>query len=200
MKFLPGILLATLSLLLVAGCSSPVGSSNAKTVTSGCSATSHYRIGPGDVLDISVWHNDNLNRTVTVLQDGTITFPLVNNAPAAGKTTVQLQNALAKALQKYVSHPRVSVVVQKTQNNTASVLGEVNDPGSYPVSVGHTTVLDMLAKAGGLTAYADKGNVSVMRKKGGDTRQIHFRYYKAVSNDPGSSDFCVRPGDLVMVH
>ncbi|MGH8274205.1 MAG: polysaccharide biosynthesis/export family protein [Gammaproteobacteria bacterium] len=195
---------AAFCLFAIAGCSSSPAlaqsPNTANTANTGCSTTGSYQIGPGDVLNISVWKNKDLDRVATVLPNGMISFPLVNDVQAAGLTPMQLQNTLNKGLQRYLTHPQVSVVVQKASNTTVSVLGEVNQPGSYPLQVGSTTVLDMLAKAGGLSNFANKGNISVLRKEANGTHRIHFRYYKAISQQPGATDFCVQPGDIVVIH
>ncbi len=203
MKLLSGLVPTAICLLSLVGCASVAktasGPGRATAASTGCSTTGHYRIGPGDVLGISVWQNKNLDTVATVRPDGMISFPLVNDVRAAGETTMQLQKKLTTDLQQYLAHPRVSVVIQSTQGNTASVLGEVSKPGHYKMSNGKTTVLDMLAEAGGLTPFANKGEISVLRKKSNSTRRIHFRYYKAISNQPGAADFCIQPDDIVVV-
>jgi polysaccharide export outer membrane protein len=178
------------------------GAQTATLANAGCSSapTGSYKIGQGDVLNISVWNNKNLDRVATVRPDGMISFPLINAVRAAGRTPTQLQKAVTQKLKRYISAPQVSVVVQKIEGSTASVLGEVNQPGSYPMTSGKTTVLDMLAEAGGLTAYADHGGISVLRKGSNNkTRRIHFRYNQAISGHPGAADFCLQPGDQVVV-
>jgi polysaccharide export outer membrane protein len=147
-----------------------------------------------------VWNNKNLDRVATVRPDGMISFPLINNVRAAGKTPTQLQKTVTQKLKRYVADPEVSVVIQKIHASTASVLGEVNNPGSYDMTQGGTTVLDMLAKAGGFTDFADRGEISVLRKTSdGNTQRIPFRYGQATSQHPGAANLCVQPGDIVIV-
>lgn len=164
------------------------------------SDASVYHIGAGDVLHISVWNNKNLNRTVTVRPDGMISFPLLNDIPAAGSTPMNLQEAMTTGLKKYISDPQVSVVVQTVNSFTVSILGEVHKPGRYEMHSGNTTVLDALAMAGGLTPYADHSGIHVMRdNSAGKAQQIPFHYGRAVSMNPGTADFCVDPGDIIIV-
>lgn len=161
---------------------------------------SDFHIGAGDVLNISVWNNKDLQRTVTVRPDGMISFPLLDDVAAAGLTTRQLQEKVTAGLKQYVTNPQVSVVVQTVNSFTISVLGEVRKPGHYELHSGRVTVLDALAMAGGLTPYASRSRIHVMRDSdAGETRQIHFRYGKAISMNPGNADFCVNPGDIIIV-
>lgn len=166
--------------------------------TVGASADS-YKIGPGDVLHISVWQNKDLDRVVTVRPDGRISFPLVNDMQAAGQTPMQLQGAITKKLEHYLTNPQATVVVQQVNSFTVSVLGEVQHPGRYEMKSDAATVLDVLAQAGGFTNYANKGGIGILRHGSKGTQRIHFRYKKAVSGNPGKSDFCVEPGDVVIV-
>ena len=161
---------------------------------------SSYHIGAGDVLHISVWNNKDLERTVTVRPDGMISFPLIDDIAAAGSTTRQLQKKLTVDLKQYVTRPQVSVVVQEVNSFRVSVLGEVRKPGRYEMNSGRATVLDALAMAGGLTPYATRSSIHVLRDgKSGDAQQIPFRYGKATSMSPGDADFCVNPGDIIIV-
>lgn len=195
------ILLGGVSIFLSACAAHPAAA--AKTYTS-CLESSHdasaYRLGPGDVLQISVWNNKDLERTLTVRPDGMISFPLLNDIPAAGLTAMQLQTKITSGLQQYITNPQVSVVVQAVNSFTVSVLGEVQKPGRYEMHSGTATVLDALAMAGGLTPYANRSAIHVMRDRAaGKAEQIPFHYGKAVSMTPGNADFCVNPGDIVIV-
>jgi len=161
---------------------------------------SDFHIGAGDVLQISVWNNKDLERTVTVRPDGMISFPLLGDIPAAGFTTRQLQKKVTAGLKQYVTNPDVSVVVQTVNSFRVSVLGEVRNPGRYEMHSGKATVLDVLAMAGGLTPYATPSRIHVMRgSSAGDVQQIPFRYGKAISMNPDHADFCVDPDDIIIV-
>lgn len=159
-----------------------------------------FRIGAGDVLHISVWNDKDLERTVTVRPDGKISFPLLNDIPASGSTAMQLQKTISAGLKQYITNPQVSVVVEAVNSFTVSVLGEVQKPGRYEMQSGKATVLDALAMAGGLSPYANRSRIHVLRDSAkGDTQQIPFRYGRAVSMNPGNADFCVNPGDIIIV-
>ncbi len=201
--FLLSILLASSSAFLV-GCASHPGTSSQSQAAANCleanGDASAYRLGSGDVLQISVWNDKDLQRTLTIRPDGMISFPLLNDIPAAGLTAMQLQNKITSGLQQYMTNPQVSVVVQAVKSFTVSVLGEVQKPGRYEMHSGRATVLDALAMAGGLTPYADRADIHLLRDRAnGDAQQIPFHYGKAVSMNPGYADFCVNPGDIIIV-
>ena len=159
-----------------------------------------YRIGTGDVLEISVWKNDQLSRTVTVRPDGMISLPLVNDVPAAGLTPLELRDSLTTRLAEYVPSAEVSVIVNAVRSFGVSVIGSVARPGHFDLT-GPTTVLDALAMAGGLTEFASRRGISVLRsEEGGKKRRIPFNYNSAISEpDTPEHNLSLRPGDIVVV-
>jgi len=157
-----------------------------------------YRIGPADMLQISVWKNDALSRTVPVRPDGMISLPLVNEIRAAGLTPMQLRDALKKKLAEYVPNAEVSVVVMEIRSFVVSVLGEVRTPGRYQLNSGDT-VLEVLARAGGVTEFASRSDVVVLRSDAGAKRRIPFNYDKVIAAPGVYENFSVRPGDIVVV-
>lgn len=157
-----------------------------------------YRIGPSDVLDISVWKDKHLDRTVTVRPDGMISLPLLNDVHASGLTPMQLRKALTKALKEYMPAPEVSVIVKKVNSYKVSVLGEVRHPGRYVFKMS-ATVLDALAQAGGFTSFASPSDIVILRKDGRDRRHINFDYSDAVASGDNSKDLSIDPGDIIVV-
>src|SRR5437016_2652961 len=109
-----------------------------------------YRIGAGDVLEISVWKNEQLSRSVTVRPDGMISLPLLNDVQATGLTPIELRDSVVKGLADYVPSAEVSVIVKQVRSFSISVIGSVSRPGHFDLK-GPTTVLEALALAGGLT-------------------------------------------------
>lgn len=163
-----------------------------------------YIIGPEDVLDIAVWDNTAISRTVPVRPDGKISVPLLNDVQAAGLTPVQLRENLARALAEYIPNPEVSVIVREVHSFKVAVIGEVRTPGRFELR-SRTTVLDVLAMAGGLTEYADRGHIHILRREGTTTKRIPFAFDKLTSrNGNGSTNgdhenFLVQPGDIILV-
>ena len=156
-----------------------------------------YRIGPEDLLQITVWKNEAMSREVPVRPDGMISLPLLNDVRAAGLTPMQLREVLIKRLSEYIPSPEVSVIVQAVRSPKVSILGQVVHPGRYELK-GRTTVLDLLALAGGLNEFAARSRIMVLRANGPKTDRIRFDYDKAMSDGAGGN-FELRPDDIVLV-
>ncbi len=159
--------------------------------------SSDYRIGPEDVLDISVWNNAAISRTVPVRPDGKVSLPLVNDIQAAGLTPMQLRSALIKKLAEYVPSPEISIIVREVHSFKVSVIGEVKRTGRHELK-GRATVLDVLALAEGFGEFAARGRIVVIRQDG---RQILFNYNKVVSSNGAGAreNFLLQPGDIIVV-
>ena len=157
-----------------------------------------YLIGPADVLQVSVWKNEALSRTVPVRPDGMITLPLVNEVKAAGLSPMELRQVIKKDLTEYLPNPEVSVIVMEMHSFNVSVLGEVHKAGRYQFK-GPVTVLDALAEAGGITEFASPSDMYVLRHDGSGVKRISFNYSKVVASPGQDSNFNVQPGDIVVV-
>lgn len=160
-----------------------------------------YVIWPNDVLEIAVWNNVAITRTVPVRPDGKISLPLLNDVQAAGLTPMELQRSLTKALARYLQPPEVSVIVREVHNFKVSVIGEVKASGRFELT-GPITVLDVLALAGGFNDFANRGGVVVLRRVGSTTKRILFAYDTVKSGKGSGSErenFLVQPNDIVLV-
>jgi polysaccharide biosynthesis/export protein len=155
-----------------------------------------YRIGREDVLDIAVWRDPDLSRTLPVRPDGYISMPMTGDVLAAGKTPTELAEELKGRLQSYVQEPRVTVIVREVNSSRIFVTGEVAHPGAYPLR-GRVSLVQAIALAGGFTDFANSGGIKVIRSdgKGG---QIPVSYRKLISSD-GGQDLILRPGDTIVV-
>ena len=160
-------------------------------------AVDAFRIGPEDVLDVQVWKNEELSRVVPVRPDGMISLPLVNDIRASGLTAVELRTAITQRLAEYVPSPEVSVMVREVHSVKVAVIGAVRMPGHYEVK-SSATVLELIARAQGLTEFADRGRIVVMRQNGASTTRIPFNYRK-VAEGSEQDNFYVRPGDIIVV-
>jgi polysaccharide biosynthesis/export protein len=157
-----------------------------------------FRIGPEDVLQVSVWNNEPLGRTAPVRPDGRISLPLVNDVPAAGLTPMELRAELTRRLTEYIPHPEVSVTVTDVHSFKVSVIGQVPKPDRYELK-SSATVMDVLAMAGGLGEFAAASRIVVIRGSGGRAERIPFDYEKVKNGDPRQANFQLRPGDIVVV-
>jgi polysaccharide export outer membrane protein len=176
---------------------------DAQSQPPGDETVAEYVIGPEDVLDIAVWDNTAVSRTVPVRPDGKISLPLLNDVQAAGLTPAQLRETLKKALRDYIPQPAVSVIVREVHSFKVTVIGEVKAPGRYELK-SQATVLDLLAMAGGLNEFAARGRIVVLRHDGSITRKIPFAYDRVTaskrdSKDTTTDNFYLQPGDVLFV-
>ena len=158
---------------------------------------SAYQIGAEDVLEISVWKNPELSRTVPVRPDGKVSLPLVNDIQASGLTPIDLRDQVTAKLSEYIPAPEVSVIVREVHSRKVTVTGAVKLPGRYEMKSA-MTVLEVIALAQGLTDFASKDRIVVLRQNGQKTERIPFNYRK-ISDSAQQDNFLVRPGDIVFV-
>lgn len=158
-----------------------------------------YAIGIGDVLEISVWKNQDLTVTVPVRPDGRISMPLLGDIQAAGMTPLALRQTLTEGLKEYVTAPGVSVVVKEVNSQKVFVTGEVAHPGSFDLRP-RTKLMQVLALAGGLTPYA-KGRIVVLRdtRDGSGDRRIEVDLKSIVSGKRPGDNLILHPGDTLVV-
>jgi polysaccharide export outer membrane protein len=156
-----------------------------------------YAIRPGDRLAILVWNQPQLSGPVRVRADGVATVTLVGDLPVAGLTAPDAAEQIKRRLKGLVNEPNVTVTVEEAQAVTVSVIGEVRSSGSYPVAPGET-VLHMLARAGGLTEYANPNGIYVVRRDN-QLQRVRFRYRDLAGGDPRSLSFVLRDGDVIVV-
>jgi polysaccharide export outer membrane protein len=156
-----------------------------------------YRIGPEDVLDISVWKNAELSRTVPVRPDGKVSLPLVNDIQAAGMTPSELRQELTARLSEYVPSPEVAVIVREVHSAKVAVIGSVKTPGRFEVK-SPATVLELIALAQGFTDFASRDRIVILRQDGQTTKRIRFNYGK-IQDGTEQENFYVQPGDIIVV-
>jgi polysaccharide export outer membrane protein len=157
-----------------------------------------YRIGPEDLLQISVWKNEAMSRVVAVRPDGMISLPLLDDVKAAGLTPMQLRDLLAHKLAEYVPSPSVSVIVNEVRSFKVSVIGEVVRPARYELR-SRTTVLDVLSMAGGFNQFATRTRIVILRQDGPKRNRISFNYNRVMSGDGDEENLYLRPGDIILV-
>lgn len=159
--------------------------------------SSTYMIGPADVLQITVWKEQNFSGSVTVRPDGMISLPLVGDVAAAGMTPMRLGSNLATRLKKYINDPLVTVTVAGVNSKRIFLLGEVQHIGPLSLVQGMTP-LQAISAAGGLTPYANKKHIYILRGEEGKQQKIPYNYNKALKdgNQQGVSLF---PGDTIVV-
>lgn len=195
--FLAGSLIALVVLTGTASAEEPAKPAAAPSPAQGA-ALEPYTIGPEDVLAITVWKNEAMSRVVSVRPDGMISLPLVDDVQAAGLTPMQLRDVLAKKLAEYIPNPEVSVLVNDVRSFKVSVMGEVAKPGRYELK-SWTTVVDVLAQAGGFNQFSARSRIVILRPNGKTMKRIPFNYNKVVSSGGEEENFYLQPGDIVLV-
>ncbi len=157
-----------------------------------------YVIQPSDMLEIFVWKEPELSRTVLVRPDGRISFPLIQDLNAAGLTAPELKEKVEELLKDYLETPNVTVIIDAIRNYKFYVTGEVNNPSSF-TSEQPVTVLQALAMAGGLRDFADKGGIQVVRTYGREHVYLEFDYRDVIRGRRTQQNIVLRPGDVVVV-
>ncbi|MCP9455345.1 MAG: polysaccharide export protein [Nitrospira sp.] len=162
-----------------------------------------FLLGPEDVVEVTVWKNQDLSRIVTVRPDGMISLPLIGDVQASGLTAEQVGEIIAKKLSEYKENPSVSVSVKEVNSYYIYVVGEVVHPGKFPLK-SYATVLQGISLAGGFTQYASKNRMAVIRtidKGTPNERQIRIpvRYDDLVSGKGEIGNFQLMSGDTIVV-
>jgi len=158
----------------------------------------NYRLNPGDKLQITVWEEEKLKQDVVVLPDGTISFPLVGHVAAAGKTTEELVGLLRERLRKFIPDSEVNVRLLAAAGNMIYVTGEVAHPGAF-VMTRPTDVMQALSMAGGLTQFAKKNSIIVLRREAdGRTRSFPFEYGEVEDGENIESNILLQSGDTIV--
>ena len=158
-----------------------------------------YLIGPEDVLAIMFWRERDLSVDgAAVRPDGRITVPLINDIQAAGLTPDALREQIQAAASKYVADPSVTVVVKAINSRKVFITGMVSKPGQYPLQ-GPTTVMQLIAMAGGLNEYANRDRIMVMRNEAGKQTSYRFNYEDVSEGKRLEQNIELKPGDTIVV-
>ncbi|MCH8997192.1 MAG: polysaccharide biosynthesis/export family protein [Proteobacteria bacterium] len=198
-KKLCGLLAGTVVLIGLAACSG-----NPELPTADFAAKTEaplYRIGPLDSLEIFVWRNDDLSRSVTVRPDGRITVPLVEDLYVTDRTPTELAREIEKALAVYIQNPLVTVMVNGFNgpfDQQIRVLGEAQQPLAIPFQA-DMTLLDVMIRVGGVTEFADGDNATLVRLSDGEMREYRVRIDSLVRDGDISANIAMLPGDVLII-
>jgi polysaccharide export outer membrane protein len=157
-----------------------------------------YVIGPDDVLDVNVWKEQELTRSLQVRPDGKISMPLLGDVQAAGLTPGQLAQSVGDKLKKYLTAPQVTVILTQINSQRVYVMGEVTRPGAYPVLPG-MTILQAISSAGGLTPFANGKKIFLMRDENHVQTKYPFSYKEVLDGRRADENLPVRAGDTIVV-
>jgi len=185
-----------------AGSGAATGNSPSDQQSKGASNQPHndsYVIGNDDRLDINVWKETELSKVVPVRSDGKISLPLVGEIQAAGRTPLQLEQAISEKLKTYMTDPEVTVIVEQVNSKKYNILGEVGKPGSYSLTLS-TTIMDAIASAGGFREFAKKSNVYILRENPDGTQtRINFNYKEFIKGKHLEQNVKIEPKDTIIV-
>jgi len=157
-----------------------------------------YKIQPGDVLDVSVWKEEDLVKQVLVRPDGGMSFPLAGDIQASGKSVAELQAVITERLTKYIPDPVVTVAMLRLDGNKVYVIGKVARPGEF-LANRYMDVVQALSMAGGMTPYAADNKITVLRRENGTQRSIPFRYGDIEKGQDLEQNIILQSGDVVVV-
>jgi polysaccharide export outer membrane protein len=155
-----------------------------------------FIIGPDDVLDISVWNQTNVSRTVPVRLDGKISIPLVNDIQAAGLTPMQLAAIITERLKAFIKNPQVTVTVTAINSQVVFAVGELNHPGPIRL-LPNMTALKAISMAGGITQFADEKHAYILRHEGGKDIRYPLNYRKLMRGDM-RENIALKSGDTIV--
>ena len=184
-------------LLGLGGCGAFESSARSGAVPAAGSGV-EYLLGAEDVLAIAVWKDEHLTKEVVVRPDGFVSFPLVGEVQASGRTVEEVRADITKRLAKFIPNPNVSVAAIKVLSYRVYVLGRVNKPGEF--MIGHTTdVLQALSLAGGLTPFASENDIRIIRRINGEQQVIPVPYGDLKRGKNLERNALLQRGDVVMV-
>lgn len=164
----------------------------------GQSVGTDYRMHAGDQLEVSVWKEVDLQRTVLIRPDGKFSFPLTGEVQAAGRSPDDIRKDIENRLKAYIPEPVVTVTVTGVNGNGIYVIGQVNKAGAFVMNP-QLNVLQALSLAGGTTPFAKLDNIIVIRGAGGSQRSLPFRYNKVSEGKDLAENVTLEAGDVVVV-
>lgn len=197
------MLLAALLVLPLGGLSAqektdPKSSSSQAPAQKAATEDPSYEIGAEDQLNISVWKEPEVSRTVPVRPDGKISLPLINDVQAVGLTPMQLAMSISEKLKKFISDPQVTVIVLSINSRRYYIVGEMSRTGAFPL-LPHTTVLQALASAGGFSQFANMKAIYVLRIVDGKSIKFAFNYKDVIKGVHTEQNIELKPGDTIVV-
>jgi polysaccharide export outer membrane protein len=158
-----------------------------------------YIVGEGDVLRIDVWKEKDVSQpSVLVQRDGMISLPLLGSVKVSGMTLTQIRDMLTVKLARYLSKPEVTVAVSQVRSKPVYVTGEVRSPGIYQLTR-PTSVMQLIIQAGGLTPYAHRRSVSVLRPVNDKMQKFRVNYKEVLKGNNSEENILLQPGDTVVI-
>ena len=202
MTRLGGVVLGMAGLLIALGAGAEAQEKKpaaaAANVAAAMDSEPEYILGPGDQIDIAVWKDETLTKSVIVLPDGKISFPLIGEIKAAGRTVPQLKQEITKKISPFAPDPIISIEVRQVNSMLVYVIGRVNTPGRFSLNT-NVNVLQALTIAGGLNPFAKRDKIKIFRREGAKTTIFRFKYDEVVEGAELEQNIILQRGDVVVV-
>jgi len=192
----PGLIVAILGLTGTAQAADEAPAPAA--APSAAAAAGTYGVNPGDILEISVWKEVDLQKQVIVRPDGYFSFPLTGDIRAEGRTVEDVRRDVATSVSRFVPDPVVSVAVLEPRGSKVYVIGQVNRAGEYPINR-FVDVVQAVSMAGGFTPFAQLDSIKILRRKGSTQSSIPFSYGDIAAGKRLQQNIVLEPGDTVLV-
>ncbi len=157
-----------------------------------------YKVGPGDILEISVWKDDTLSRDLTIPPDGNLSFPLIDDVNVSGLSIAEIRKLIKERLIEYIPDASVTVILKKINCLKAYVIGQVKNPGEFPITL-ETRVMQILSQAKGLTPFASEKDIHILRYQNNKIEKIGFNYKEVLNGRNLKQDILLKRGDVVVV-
>jgi polysaccharide biosynthesis/export protein len=170
----------------------------ASTTSNNAPDLNGYLIGEQDVLTVTVWKEREISSTVVVRPDGIITVPLVGDLKVTGMTTQRVQALLIEKLKPFITVPQVTVAVNQINSRKVYLIGQVVREGTFPLN-SSTTILQIIAEAGGLRDFAKRKSIYVLRQKNGEQVRLPFNYDAVIRGKKEEENVQLQPGDTIVV-
>jgi polysaccharide export outer membrane protein len=202
MARLVGLILGMASLFLALGAGAQAQEKKPAAAAAGAETAvdfgPDYLLGPGDIIDIAVWKDETLTKSVVVLPDGKISFPLIGEIRAAGRTVPQLKQEITKKISPYAPDPIISIEVRQVNSMLVYVIGRVNTPGRLSLNT-NINVLQALTMAGGLNSFAKRDKIRIFRREGAKTTIFRFKYDDVTEGSDLEQNIVLQRGDIIVV-
>lgn len=157
-----------------------------------------YKVGPGDVLEVTVWRDENLSRELVVTPDSTISYPLIGDVYVGNLSVGEIRNVVTQKLAEYVPDASVTVILKQINSLKVYVIGQVKNPGDFPINQ-DTRVMQVLSMAKGLTPFAAERDIHILRYSDKGTQKIGFDYKEVIKGQNLNQDIRLKRGDVIVV-
>lgn len=163
-------------------------------------SSDQYIIGAGDVLDVAVYGESDISRTVFVRIDGRISLPLAGEVKAAGSTPTELDERITEKLEQFLEEPEVTVIVEESRSKVYYMVGQVANPGEYTITR-QITVLQAISRAGGFSEWAKKDRIMVVSGPDDEKEEniSYFDYESFLKQEAEGRNIVIQPGDTIVI-